>query len=72
MSDNITRIYLEYKDYESKFDYEVKYKLLKKTIKPYKLKRTFYEALTLSVRNTCIRFIPFKNLRHKLKKKYHV
>lgn len=72
VSDNITRIFDNYKNKKSNLDYTVRNNILVKYLRKTKLILPLSVKIKRVSRNFAINIIPFKKIRHKLQRRYHV
>lgn len=72
IAENITRIFCSYKQNNPEFDYIVNHKTLKQYIRKFKLKGNLKRIVNMKIKKFFISFLPSKNLRRKLRKKFHI
>lgn len=72
ITDNITRIYDDYKDKNSSLDYTVIEKKLVRHLRNIKLNIPLSIRIKRKIRHTLFNLIPLKKIRQNLKRKYHV
>ena len=72
VSENIVRIFDNYKDKNSKLDYVVIERVLVKNLRGIKLNIPLWTKIKRKTLETIINFIPISKIRHNLKRKYHV
>lgn len=73
IKENILKIECDYKDHNSNIDYVVDFKVLKDVLKKlFRLNVPRFYYAKRRIKKFFINFIPSKNLRHKMRKKYHL
>lgn len=73
LSSDIKKIILNYKDKNpDNPSYSVDFNALIKELSMYSLKRPFYKKAAIFITRVFINLIPTKNLRRKLKNKFHI
>lgn len=73
LSSDIKKIILNYKDKNpDNPSYSVDFNALIKELSIYSLKRPFYKKTAIFITRVFINLIPTKNLRRKLKNKFHI
>lgn len=71
LTDGITVITCDYKDYSSDLDYNVNLRVLKNVLKPYKMRLPMFYKIKRVLLKFLINFVPIKAKRRELRKRYH-
>ena len=72
VSDNVTRVYDDYKDKSAKLDYVVLEKILVNHLQDFKLNVPLLVKIRRGMKRALINAIPIGKIRHNLQRKYHV